>query len=119
MSTSRVEATIATNIVPVRRARDTRDHYFDQIEGEGAPKRVVLDQSQIVIGRADDAQLRLASRRASRYHAVLIRRGLDYVIRDTDSHNGIYLNGVKVHTATLREGDVIQIGDCAFVYREG
>ncbi len=119
MSTSRLEATIATNISVLRREREVRQHYFEQFEGDGAPKRFALDQPEMVMGRAPDAQVRIVSQRASRQHALLTQRGTDYVIRDNDSHNGVFLNGVKIHSATLREGDVVQIGDCAFIYREG
>ncbi|HSY75057.1 MAG TPA: FHA domain-containing protein, partial [Dongiaceae bacterium] len=115
---SKFEATITTNISVVRRERETRGHSLEQIEGEGAPKKFGLASAQFVIGRAENAEIKLASHRASRQHAILDFRGTDYVIRDNDSHNGIFLNGVKIHSATLRDGDIIQVADCAFVYRE-
>ena len=46
------------------------------------------------------------------------RRGPTCVLQDNDSHNGVYLNGVKVYSAVLREGDVIQVADSVFVYHE-
>ena len=46
-------------------------------------------------------------------------RGTDCVFFDNDSHNGIFLNGVKIHSAVLRDGDVIQAADSTFVYYEG
>jgi pSer/pThr/pTyr-binding forkhead associated (FHA) protein len=118
MSTSRFEATIETNVSVVRSERETRGHSLEQIQGEGAPQRFDLERAQFVIGRAENADIRLASQKASRQHAILNLRGTDFVIRDNDSHNGIFLNGVKIHSAVLRDGDVIQIADCAFVFRE-
>jgi pSer/pThr/pTyr-binding forkhead associated (FHA) protein len=118
MSTSRFEATIATRISVVRRERETRGHSLEQIHGDGVPKKFNLERAQLVIGRAENAEIKLASQRASRQHAILDLRGTDYVIRDNDSHNGIFLNGVKIHSAILRDGDIIQIADCAFIYRE-
>src|ERR1700734_1122170 len=109
MNTARFEATIATSVSIVRRERETRGHSLEQIEGEGAPKKFDLSIEQYVIGRAENAEIKLSSRRASRQHAVLNLRGTDFVIRDNDSHNGIFLNGVKIHSAILRDGDVIQI----------
>jgi pSer/pThr/pTyr-binding forkhead associated (FHA) protein len=38
---------------------------------------------------------------------------------DLESSNGVFLNGVRVHSAALHEGDVIQIGDAVLVFREG
>lgn len=118
MSTSRFEATIATRVSVVRRERETRGHSLEQIQGDGAPKIFDLGLAQLVIGRAENAEIKLSSQRASRQHAILDLRGTDYVIRDNDSHNGIFLNGVKIHSATLRDGDVLQIADCAFIFRE-
>jgi pSer/pThr/pTyr-binding forkhead associated (FHA) protein len=31
----------------------------------------------------------------------------------------VFLNGVKIHSATLREGDNIQLGDVIVIYHEG
>ena len=33
--------------------------------------------------------------------------------------NGIVLNGLKVHSAVLRDGDQVQLGDVVLSYREG
>lgn len=49
----------------------------------------------------------------------MTRQGIDYVLRDENSHNGIFLNGIKIHSAVLREGDIVQIADSVFVYQEG
>jgi pSer/pThr/pTyr-binding forkhead associated (FHA) protein len=70
------------------------------------------------MGRAPDAHVRLSSKRASQQHAFLRVRGTDCVLVDNDSHNGVILNGVKVHSAVLRDGDVIQAADNVFVYHE-
>ena len=119
MSTHTPEVTLATKVVVLRRERATREHSLEQIEGDGAPRRVLLDKAEHCIGRANEADVRVQSQRASRQHAFLARRGAEFVLRDNDSHNGVFLNGVKIHSAILRDGDVLQVADCAFVYREG
>jgi hypothetical protein len=119
MRTSLTDVTILTHSATLRRERETRQHYLEQIETGGAPLRISLDWPELLIGRAEDAHVRTESQRASRYHASLTRRGTDYVIRDNDSQNGVFLNGVKIQSAVLREGDIIQIADCTFIYREG
>jgi len=78
----------------------------------------VLEGDEMLIGRAPEAQVRLSSKRASRQHAFLQLRGTDCMLLDNDSNNGVFLNGVKVHSALLRDGDVIQVADSVFVYRE-
>src|ERR1043166_5072872 len=118
MSLSRPDVTIATKVMVFRRERAVRQHSLEQIEcpSEGECKPIILDRAELCLGRANEADIRLASQRASRQHAFLTRRGADYVLRDNDSHNGVFLNGVKVYSAVLRDGDVIQIADHAFVY---
>jgi hypothetical protein len=119
MSTPQFDASFPTSIYLFRRERELRPFYLEQIEGAGAPQRIPLSKQELVMGRADDSDVHLPSQRASRQHAFLIRRGTDYTIRDNDSHNGILLNGIKIHSATLRDGDVLQIADSAFIFHEG
>ena len=64
------------------------------------------------IGRADDCELVLAGyQRVSRQHARLKWDGETLSISDSNSTNGLLVNGTKVAAATLREGDQIQLGD--------
>jgi pSer/pThr/pTyr-binding forkhead associated (FHA) protein len=114
-----VNATLPINIVVARKERDLRLHFLEQTEGDGAPRRITLEWPQLKIGRAPEADIRLSSDRASAQHAVLNRRQEDYVIRDEDSRNGVFLNGVKVHSAVLRDGDVVQVANSVFTYHEG
>ena len=51
---------------------------------------------------------------ASRRHAVVERRGVQYVLTDVGSVNGTLLNGVRVPShrpQTLKAGDNVRIGD--------
>jgi pSer/pThr/pTyr-binding forkhead associated (FHA) protein len=107
------------NITAIRRERRVREHYLEQINGPGMPRRVALEKDEIILGRAQGVDVELPSTMVSRYHALMVRRGPDYVIRDNESQNGVFLNGVKIHSATLREGDVIQAAEFAFIFREG
>jgi pSer/pThr/pTyr-binding forkhead associated (FHA) protein len=118
MSTQRPDLTVATHVTILRRERAVRQHSLEQIEGEGTPKQISLAGDELSIGRATNADICVPSQRASRQHAFLSRRGTEFVLRDNESHNGIFLNGVKIHSAILRDGDVIQIADSAFIYRE-
>jgi pSer/pThr/pTyr-binding forkhead associated (FHA) protein len=120
MTNPQVEAGTKRHVVlAVRRERKVRQYHLEQIDGPGAPRGFTLEKDEIILGRASGAGIELNSGLVSRYHAWLTRRGTDYVLRDHESQNGIYLNGVKIHSAVLREGDLIQVADCAFVYREG
>jgi pSer/pThr/pTyr-binding forkhead associated (FHA) protein len=102
----------------LRRERLTRRHILEQIEGDDPFAQIALDQQEMVIGGAADAQIRLSSKKASGHHVFLRLRGTDCVMVDNDSLNGVLLNGVQVHSAVLRDGDVIHVADSVFVYRE-
>jgi pSer/pThr/pTyr-binding forkhead associated (FHA) protein len=112
------DPTITGNAHILRRQREARRHSLEQFEGDGGPRVVTLEGAEMVIGRAPDADVRLNSTRASRQHAFLRLHGTDCMLFDNDSHNGVFLNGVKIHSALLRDGDVIQVADSIFVYNE-
>ena len=102
-----------------RRHRDRQRHSLEQLEGAGGPRVVVVAGDEMVIGRALEAHIRLDSQRVSRQHAFLRVRGTDCLLFDNDSRNGVLLNGVKVYSAVLRDGDLIQVADSVFVYSLG
>ena len=113
-----VNATITASVSILRRQRETRRHSLEQFQGDNTSRRYALDREETVIGRAKDAQIVLSSKRASREHAFLRIKGTDCVLFDNDSHNGVFLNGAKIHSAVLRDGDIIQVADSLFVYHE-
>lgn len=67
-------------------------------------KRVVL------IGRSREADLVLPDRNVSRTHAELRQQNGDYVIVDLGSMNGTEVNGRRVKSRTLKNGDTITMG---------
>ncbi|HMJ10031.1 MAG TPA: FHA domain-containing protein [Polyangiaceae bacterium] len=101
-------------------ARQTaKPSVLQQIGGPGAPRDHRLDLDEMIVGRSVQVHISIDSGLISRRHIMLRRSGPEYACEDLDSSNGMYLNGVKVHSATLREGDTLQIGDVVFVFREG
>jgi two-component system, cell cycle response regulator len=71
-----------------------------------------------VVGRASAADLSIPDTSLSRRHAQLVRSGPEYVLEDLGSRNGIFLNGLRVHSVTLCNGDTVQLGDVVFVFHE-
>jgi len=101
------------------RVRPRRAHALELTGGPGSPSRVSLERDRLTIGRAAGAGLLLDSDEVSRNHATLTRLDDEYTIEDLGSRNGIYLNGLKVHAAVLRDGDELQLGDVFLLYHEG
>ena len=90
-----------------------------QVEGPGAPREVRFLGAPLVIGRSDGCDVQVISSHISRRHAVVQKVGDDIECRDLTSRNGTWLNNLRVNSATLREGDIVQIGDAVFVFRSG
>lgn len=65
-----------------------------------------------VIGRADDASIRIRDRAVSRYHVRLLRQARAYTLQlITSSMNGVYVNGLLLKKDTvLKTGDVVEVG---------
>ena len=82
------------------------------LQGTGIGDRIRLDKEELSIGRADQADIRLEQGGVSREHA-LIRRDNDgnFEIIDQNSTNSIWVNSKKCHNATLKDQDLIAIGE--------
>ncbi|WP_196806413.1 ATP-binding cassette domain-containing protein, partial [Mycobacterium simiae] len=68
------------------------------------------------IGRATDNDIVIQDVLASRHHAFLIQTPLGTEIRDAHSVNGTFVNGVRVGSAVITEGDVVTIGNVDLVF---
>jgi len=66
------------------------------------------------IGRAEDNDIVLADLSVSRHHAELRNIGGRYEMADLDSHNGTFLNGMRVFRAPVTEQDIVGIGPATF-----
>jgi ABC transport system ATP-binding/permease protein len=73
----------------------------------------------IKIGRATDNDIVIPDVLASRHHATLVPAVGGTEIRDNRSINGTFVNGARVDTAMLHEGDVVTIGNIDLVFAGG
>lgn len=64
----------------------------------------------IVIGRSSDLDMVLVEEMVSRRHAQIEMRGGVITIQDLGSTNGTFVNGEKIQSAVLREGDRVLVG---------
>jgi len=84
-------------------------------EGNGAREFELVDL-EINIGRELDNTLRLPDPSISRHHAVIRLGPAGYEIQDLQSSNGVLLNGSKVASAPLRDGDRITLGQMQLTF---
>ena len=66
------------------------------------------------LGRAPDNDIVVADLGVSRHHAELRTSSGAYRIVDLDSYNGTFVNGQRVTSAPLAEGDIVGIGSSTF-----
>ncbi len=76
-----------------------------------------LSIGSTVIGRGDQANLRLPDVGISRRHARLDYDGSQVVLTDLGSTNGTMVNGQRVSAVALNPGDMIQLGTTTLTFR--
>ncbi|MBR4833179.1 MAG: FHA domain-containing protein [Thermoguttaceae bacterium] len=86
------------------------------IQGYDQGARFALDDETATIGRDASNKIRLRDPETSRRHAE-IRRGVDGpTLVDLESSNGVYVNGRRIQTRRLVNGDQIQIGKTILLF---
>src|SRR6185503_16037012 len=71
----------------------------------------------VVIGRSETADLRIDERSISRQHARIVLDGEAATITDLGSHNGTYVNKVRITgSQLLQPNDVIRIHKAILVF---
>lgn len=95
------------------RSQRRGDRALIMLENELTKEKIPIIFWENAIGRSRRSDVRLSRDMAvSRDHAVLFRREEGWMISDTESKAGVYLNGKKIKSAKkIRIDDVIRIGD--------
>ena len=78
---------------------------------------ILLDKPILLLGRHQECDIQLASRKISRRHCCIAQVSDYLVVRDLCSTNGIRINGVRVSEGNLREGDELTIGNHRYQVR--
>jgi predicted component of type VI protein secretion system len=61
------------------------------------------------IGRNSDSDIKIDNAGVSAHHAKIIREGDDFIIEDTESRNGTFVNGKRISRHLLSDGDEVVI----------
>ena len=107
---------------------DGNDDYSHKNEGKKKVQRLVdivdnsefvLDGDYITIGRQKGSNIEISAPYVSRNQAELFRNGDDWYLENIGTITRTTINGAPVmRTTQLIDGDVIKIGDFAFLYEE-
>jgi len=71
------------------------------------------------IGRSEESEIVLVDPSVSRAHAVLEVDAGRAVVRDVGSTNGTFVNGRRVQTQSLRDGDELRFGNTRMRFETG
>ena len=80
------------------------------VDPNGNRKRIPLDPLPFLIGRQPDNHLILRDSRVSRSHARIIVENGGYVLEDTGSRHGTFVNGKRLQRKVLENSDRIEFG---------
>lgn len=84
---------------------------------EGA--NIPLDKPIVLIGRHQECDIQIPSRKISRRHCLLAQVNDHIVVRDLGSTNGIRINGIKVLEGNLHANDELMIGNMSYKVQWG
>ncbi|MDT5149888.1 MAG: hypothetical protein QOI01_1621 [Mycobacterium sp.] len=88
--------------------------------GPNAGSRLTLDKAVTSVGRHPDSDIFLDDVTVSRRHAEFrITENNDVQVVDVGSLNGTYVNRATVDSATLANGDEVQLGKFRLVFLTG
>jgi pSer/pThr/pTyr-binding forkhead associated (FHA) protein len=75
---------------------------------------IELSGPVLLLGRHSSADIRIPLPDVSRRHCRFIFADGSWDVVDLNSLNGIYINGVRLHSAVLATGDVLRVGGLSF-----
>ncbi len=76
-----------------------------------------LTKDSITLGRGKDCDIVLTDKKSSRKNSMIQRAGLEFMIKDLESANGTFVNGVKVKEQALSGDDIVRVGNVEFQFK--
>lgn len=71
------------------------------------------------IGRSNSCDISLMFSSVSRFHAVLTKQKKGWIITDTLSRSGTYVNGKKIkRPVVIKNGDILTFGGVSLLFKE-
>ena len=89
---------------------------FKVNKGRDAGKEIVIQKPVVAIGTLAENDLVLTDPTVSRRHAIIEEKRDGYLLRDLDSTNGTFLDGVRVREGFLAAGSIIRLGQTELTF---
>jgi len=78
--------------------------------GPNKGSRFLITADRVIIGRSSESSIFLDDITVSRTHATIVKKDKSFVLKDSGSLNGTYINNNSIDEHTLVSGDEFQIG---------
>lgn len=89
--------------------------FVDTVNGDEYP----VTHWETSLGRSNSCDITLSFETVSKFHAVLTKQKKGWVITDTLSRSGTYVNGKKIKEPTvIKNGDVLIFGGVSLLFKE-
>lgn len=89
--------------------------FIDKVSGKKYP----VTHWETSIGRSNSCDIVLPFNTVSRFHAVLVKQKKGWVMTDTISRSGTFINGKKIkEPSVIKDGDTLTFGGASLLFRE-
>jgi len=79
--------------------------------GKSAGRSISLKHGKLLIGRAEECDVRPLGEEVSRRHCAVVEEEGGLTVEDLKSRNGTYVNGVRLTAkVTVADGDIVRVG---------
>jgi pSer/pThr/pTyr-binding forkhead associated (FHA) protein len=81
--------------------------------GKSAGRSIAIKRNKLLVGRAEECDVRPLSEEVSRRHCAVTVGPADVWVEDLGSRNGTFVNGTRIETKTrtkVVDGDLIRVG---------
>ena len=85
---------------------------------EGGETSFPLVRDTYTVGRHKNNDIVISDPKVSAFHARLDRSATGFLVVDLKSRNGSFINGKRVETGPLANGDELRMGPAKLIYRE-
>jgi pSer/pThr/pTyr-binding forkhead associated (FHA) protein len=88
-------------------------------KGKQKGQEFSIKKEETSLGRTPDNDIQLSSFFISQKHAMILRQGQNFIIRDLKSWRGTMVNGKFILETVLHGGDTIQLGNIILTFIRG
>lgn len=103
------------SLMKIKAPKVTPALFIDTVNGKEHP----VTHWETSIGRSNACDVVLEFETVSKFHAVLTKQKKGWVITDTHSKTGTYVNNKKISEPTvIKNGDVVTFGRVSLAFKE-